>query len=96
MSSSGSVLYATAKYVASVIGPLAGKTEHHIANSVDFVQKIKDLEVPPGTKLVSYDVSALFISIPVDKALTVIRVKLEQNPSILDSCECLDFIRIVS
>ena len=35
VSSSGSVLYATAKYVASVISPLAGKTEHHIANSVD-------------------------------------------------------------
>ena len=34
------------------------------------MQKIKDLEVPPGTKLVSYDVSALFTSIPVDKALT--------------------------
>ena len=50
-------------------------------------KKIKDLEVPPGTKLVSYDVSALFTSIPVDKALTVIRAKLEQNPSVLDSCE---------
>ena len=48
---------------------------------------IKDLEVPPGTKLVSYDVSALFISIPVDKALTIIRAKLEHNPSVLDSCE---------
>jgi len=40
VSSIGSVMYPTAKYLASVIGPLAGNTEHHIVNSVDFVQKV--------------------------------------------------------
>ncbi|XP_052259249.1 uncharacterized protein LOC127863670 [Dreissena polymorpha] len=87
VSSTGSVLYATAKYIASVIGPLAGKTEHHIVNSVDFVQKIKDLEVPPGTKLVSYDVSALFTSIPVPKALTVINNKLAGDTKLNERSE---------
>ena len=64
-----------------MIGPLVGKTEHHITNSTDFVQKIKDLEVPPFQKLVSFDVSALFTSIPTDEAVRVIRQRLEQDNS---------------
>ena len=35
--------------------------------------------MPPGQKLVSYDVSALFTSVPVDQALTIIREKLQQR-----------------
>ena len=75
VSSIGSITYEAAKYLAVVIGPLVGKTEHHIKNSTDFVQKIKDLEVPPSQKLVSFDVSALFTSIPTDEAV------LEQDNS---------------
>ena len=56
VSNIGSVMYPTAKYLANVICPLAGNTTHHIVNSVDFFQNIKGLEVPPGNKLVSYDV----------------------------------------
>lgn len=52
-----------------VIGPLVGKTEHHVKNSIDFVQKIKGLEVHPSQKLVSFDVSAPFTSIPQRKRL---------------------------
>ncbi|XP_053406480.1 uncharacterized protein LOC128559257 [Mercenaria mercenaria] len=80
-------MYDTAKYLASVIGPLAGKTQHHIINSVNFVQKIQGLEVPPGQKLVSYDVSALFTSIPVEKALEIIRMRLEKDKNLNDRCE---------
>ena len=40
---------------------------------MDFVDKVKELEVPPANKLVSYDVSALFTSIPVLKSLEVIK-----------------------
>ena len=72
-------MYPVANYLAKVMGPLAGKTEHHIVNSVDFVQKIQGLEVPPGNKLVSYDVSPLFTSISVNKALDIIRSRLEHD-----------------
>ena len=33
------------------------------------MNKIKNLEVPPGSKTVSFEVSALFTSIPIDYAL---------------------------
>ena len=40
-----------------------------------------NLEVPPSQKLVSFDVSALFTSIPTDEAVWVIRQRLEQDNS---------------
>ena len=84
VSSIGSITYEAAKDLAVVIGPLVGKTEHHIKNSTDFVQKINDLEVPPSQKLVSFAVSALFTSILTDEAVRVIRQRLEQDNSWLD------------
>ena len=42
-------------------------------NSTQFVKKIKELEVPPGRKMVYFDVTALFTSIPVTEAVSVIK-----------------------
>ena len=72
MSGIGSILYKSAKYSAVILNPLTGKNRFTIKNSEDFVNKIKGLEVPPPRKMVSYDVSALFTSIPVDAAIHVI------------------------
>ena len=41
-----------------------------IINSGEFINKIADLEVPPGRKLVSYDVSALSTSIPINDGVS--------------------------
>jgi hypothetical protein len=68
VSSIGSITYSVARYLANVISPLVGKNEHFVKDSADFVKKIKGLEVPPGHKLVSYDVSALFTCIPTRAA----------------------------
>ncbi len=48
------------------------------------MDKIKNLEVPPGQKLVSYDVSALFTSIPVPDAIKVVRIKLDEESKLQD------------
>ena len=66
-----------------------GHNEHHIKNSADFVQKIESLQVspPPPYTLVSYDVKALFTSIPTQKALPVIRTRLEEDNTFKDRCE---------
>ena len=77
----GSITYEVAKYLTEVIGPLVGKTEHHVKNSIDFVQKIKGLEVHPSQKLVSFDVSAPFDQHPTEEATRVIRQRLEQDHS---------------
>ena len=79
VSSIGNITCSISRYLTQVLSPMVGKNEHFIKNSADFVRKIKDLEVPPGRKMVSYDVSALFTSIPVDKALTIIESRLKED-----------------
>jgi hypothetical protein len=82
VSSIGSITYKAARLIADILNPLVGNTEHHITNSGDFVDKIKDLEVPPGQKLVSYDVSALFTSIPVPEAIAAVKEKLDRDANL--------------
>jgi hypothetical protein len=86
-SSIGSVTYQAAKFLAKVLGPLVGKNHpHHVKNSVDFVSKIKELEIPPTYELVSYDVTALFTSIPIEDAVEVVRRRLRTDPDIVQDC----------
>ena len=86
VSSIGSVMYNTAKFLAKILRPLVGLNDHHIINSEDFISKIADLEVPPGQKLVSYNVSALFTSVLINEAIPVVRSKLEDDPTLPDRC----------
>ena len=75
----GTITYACAKYLADVLSSLVGKTEHHVKNSKEFTEYVKNLKVDPDEELRSYDVSALFTSVPVNKAMVIIRRRLEEE-----------------
>ena len=79
VSSIETITYECAKYLADVLSPLMGKTEHHVKNSKEFAEYVKLLNVGPDEELRSYDVSALFASVLVDKALEIIWRKLQEN-----------------
>ena len=79
VSSCGSVTYGVAKELAKILKPLVGKFPHHINNTQDFVEQVKHITLVPGECLSSYDVSALFTSVPVDPALNIIRYLLEKD-----------------
>ena len=61
------------------MSPLMGKTEHHVKNSKEFAEYVKLLKVGPDEELRSYDVLALFTSVPVDKALEIIRRRVTED-----------------
>ena len=62
--------------------PLVGKSPHHINSTQDFVEQAKHITLAPGECLSSYDVSALFISVPVDPALNIIKDLLEKDDTL--------------
>ena len=62
------------RFIAGIISPL-------ITNAQFFVEKIHDLKLEPDESIVSFDVSALFTSIPVKEALEVVTEFLERDDS---------------
>ena len=84
MSSCGSVTYGVAKELTKILKPLVGKSPHHINSTQDFVEQVKQITLAPGEYLSSYDVSALFTSVPVDSAQRVIKNILEKDPTLND------------
>ena len=79
VSSQGSVSYGVAKELARILKPLTGNNNHQVLNSKEFADDIKKIKLEEGECIMSYDVAALFTSIPVKSALEVVKKKLEQD-----------------
>ena len=82
VSSCGSVTYGVAKELAKILKPLVGKSPHHINSTQDFVEQAKQFKLEPGECLSSYDVSALFTSVPIDPALKIIKDLLDKDTTL--------------
>ena len=78
------MFYDLAKYLAEIIQPVVGLTETHIKNTSDFVGKIKHCTLTKNEKLVSYDVTSLFTSVPVQSAVHVVIERLEEDKTLKD------------
>ena len=79
VSSCGSVTYGVVKELAKILKPPVCKSPHHINSTQDFVEQVKHITLAPEECLSSYDVSALFTSVPVDPALIIIRDLLDKD-----------------
>ena len=84
VSSCGSVTYGVAKELTKILKPLVGKSPHHIKSTQDFVEQVRHIPLVPGECLSSYDVSALFTSVPINPALKVIKGLLEKDHTLKD------------
>ena len=78
VSSIGTVTYQTSKEVARISKPLVGRSPHHVKNTQDFIDQIKGIHLGKDQCMMSYDVKALFTSVPTTKAITIKQL-LEQD-----------------
>ena len=79
VSSIGAATYSTAKELAKILKPLVGMSAHHVQNTRDFVEQIKDVRLKLGECMISYDVTALFTSVPIKPVLNIIKQRLAHN-----------------
>ena len=79
MSSRGAVFYETAKGTSQNPKPLVGRSPYHVHNTRDFVQHIRCIQLQPDECIMSYDVKALFASVPIGHAINIIKKHLEED-----------------
>ena len=65
--------------MAKIIKPLVGRSPHHVQNNKDFLESIRNIKLQPDECIMSYDVSALFTSIPIDPAIKIIQKHIEDD-----------------
>ena len=82
VSSCGSVTYGVAKELSKILKPLVDKSSHHITSTQDFVEQVRQIKLEPGECLSSYDLSALFTSVPIDPALNIIKNLLDKDTTL--------------
>ncbi len=82
--SSGSVTNDINKFVSKIIKPYAEKNEFTIKNSTEFIRRAKDLKVEDDEVIVSYDVKALYPSVPQLEALDMINNLLTNDTNLKD------------
>ena len=79
VSSLGSVSYATSKELARILKPLVGRSSYHVHNNQDLLEDLKSLKLEEDECLMSFDVKALFTSVPVQHAIQIIQKLLEED-----------------
>ena len=82
VSSRSLVTYRVTKVIAKIQKPLVGKFLYHIQSISDFVNKVRGVTLLPGECLSSYDVTALFTSVLIDPALSIIKDLLKQDDTL--------------
>ena len=79
VSSIGAVSYETSKEMARMLKPLVGKSPYQVQNTRDFIQQVQDIKLQKDQCIITYDVKALFTSLPIQPAIDIIRKLLEED-----------------
>ena len=69
VSSIGSVSYATSRELARILKPLVGRSPYHVHSNQDLLEDLRSLKLEKDECLMSFDVKALFTSVPIQPAI---------------------------
>ena len=65
-----------------ILNPYIKENEYICKNSTEFVEMTRKLKVGPNEKMISYDATALFPSVPITEAIAHIRTLLANDPDL--------------
>ncbi|EJY57408.1 AAEL017571-PA [Aedes aegypti] len=93
----GTATYKMAKFLSKILNHVTGKTEHHIVNSFQFAEEMREQQITNQDVLFSLDVVSLFTNVPVDFALESIRLRWEEieEHTKLDEESFTEMVKIV-
>ena len=83
VSSRGSITYGVAKELSHIIKPLVDQSPHHLKNTQHFIQQLQGKRLEPGETIASFDVKALFTSVPVQPSIQIVKQRLHQDNTLL-------------
>ncbi|BHF63008.1 hypothetical protein SprV_0200599700 [Sparganum proliferum] len=90
----GSPTYNIAKWLYKRLKQLTHGSDYSINNSHAFLQRIQGLEVSADECLLSFDVVALFSSIPHDLAIECVAQHLQENPIEIPTQHIIELLKI--
>ena len=73
------IFAAMTKECGRILGPLVGKTPHHIRDSNDLKNKLKDQVLPPNYSLCLFDLKDMFTNMPQERILELVQNLLEND-----------------
>ena len=79
ISSTGTATYKTAKELTRILKPLVGMSAHHVQKNRDFVEQLKDVRLKQEECIISYDVTGLFTSVPIQPVVNIIQQRLAND-----------------
>ena len=82
VSSRGSITYGVAKELSYIIKPLVGQSPHPVKNTQHFIQQLQGKRLEPGQVITSFDVKALFTSVPIQPSIQIVKQRLQQDTTL--------------
>ena len=100
MSYTGTPLYEVSKYIAKILKPYGKQKEQHTNNSKSFSTFIRQQTIEPDEIMISFDVTSLYTTIPIDQALLIIEDLLQHDNKLTDRApltpnQILDLLSII-
>ena len=92
VSTVGTAFHGTSRHLVKLIQPILAQNEHFLKNSTSFVTKASTWKISPDEIQVSYDVVALYPSVPIKKAINVMIDMLNMK---FDMIKCNSKLTIV-